>query len=79
MASPKPEWHAIADRAADALGLAVYGGDLVVDDAGAVALVDVNDWPSFSRCRADAAQAIATHLWSRLSRPAGRSATSPAS
>jgi hypothetical protein len=68
-ACASPDWREIADRAAHALGLAVYGGDLVVDDAGTAALVDVNDWPSFTRCRDDAAEAIATHLWSRLGAP----------
>jgi hypothetical protein len=29
-------------------------------------LVDVNDWPSFSRCRTEAAAAIAEYLFDRL-------------
>ena len=44
-----PAWRELAERAAAALGLAIYGGDLVVGEAGGPALVDVNDWPSFSR------------------------------
>ncbi len=59
-------WRTIADRAAEALGLSIYGGDVVVDESGGALVVDVNDWPSFSRCRADAAEAIATHLLTRL-------------
>lgn len=59
-------WRRVADRAAEALGLAVYGGDVVVEEGGAASVVDVNDWPSFSRCREAAAAAIATHLLSRL-------------
>jgi len=69
--APVPRaWRALAERAAAALGLAVYGGDLVVADADAPLLVDVNDWPSFSRCVSEAAVAIAEHLFSRL-RPSG--------
>jgi hypothetical protein len=65
-AAPPAAWHEVADRAAEALGLSIYGGDVVVDASGAAAVVDVNDWPSFSRCRADAAEAIAAHLLARL-------------
>lgn len=43
--------------AADALGLEVWGGDAVFKD-DSFAIVDFNDWPSFSRVRADAARAI---------------------
>jgi hypothetical protein len=63
---PPQLWRDVADRAARALGLSVYGGDVVVDDAGAALVVDVNDWPSFSRCREAAALAIAGHLLQRL-------------
>jgi hypothetical protein len=59
-------WPELADRAAEALGLSVFGGDVVVDDRGGALVVDVNDWPSFSRCRDDAAQAIAGRLLSLL-------------
>jgi hypothetical protein len=64
-----PAWRQLAERAAAALGLAIYGGDLVVGDEEAMVLVDVNDWPSFSRCRAEAAEAIAEHLFTRLHEP----------
>ena len=59
-------WQAIGEQGARALGLAVYGGDIVIDDAGRPWLVDLNDWPSFSRCRKDAATAIADYLLARL-------------
>jgi hypothetical protein len=39
---------------------------VVVDASGNALVVDVNDWPSFSRCREAAAQAIASHLLARL-------------
>lgn len=59
-------WVCLAEAGARALGLAVYGGDLVLDAAGRPWLVDVNDWPSFSRCRRDAAGSIAQYLLARL-------------
>ena len=63
---PPHAWRDVADRAAEALGLSVYGGDVVVDVSGSALVVDVNDWPSFSRCREAAARAIARHLLERL-------------
>jgi hypothetical protein len=53
---------ALARRAAGALGLEVYGGDGVAASDGSLALIDLNDWPSFSRCRAEAAVAIGRRL-----------------
>lgn len=61
-ASHEPAARAAAELGASALGLEVYGGDGVCRADGSVALIDVNDWPSFSRCRADAAAAIAARL-----------------
>lgn len=60
-------WDA-ARAGAHALGLDVFGGDLVVDAAGRAVLVDLNDWPSFSRCRDEAAEAIAGYVADRLGR-----------
>lgn len=37
----------------------VYGGDAVVTPDGDFRIIDFNDWPSFSRCRDEAATAIA--------------------
>jgi len=48
-----------AERLARLVGVAVYGGDCIVGADGAFSLIDFNDWPSFSRCRDEAAQAIA--------------------
>jgi glutathione synthase/RimK-type ligase-like ATP-grasp enzyme len=56
-----PLEHALADAAniaAAALGLEIWGGDAIVNDRG-FTIVDFNDWPSFSRVRVQAAQAIA--------------------
>ena len=49
-----------ATRLAGLLGLEVYGGDCIVRQDGTFAIIDFNDWPSFSRCRNDAAKAIAS-------------------
>jgi hypothetical protein len=55
----------VARSAAAAVGLDVYGGDCVLDASGGVALIDLNDWPSYAACRAAAAKAIAAHLEKR--------------
>ena len=49
-----------ADKAADMLNVPVYGGDCVVSEDGSIRIIDFNDWPSFSVCRHDAAEAIAS-------------------
>lgn len=51
-----------ADRAAQVSGLAVYGGDAVVQADGTFFIIDFNDWPSFSPCRDEAAPAIASRI-----------------
>ncbi len=43
----------------EALGLKVFGGDLVIESSGKYWVIDVNDWPSFRTCREQAAEAIA--------------------
>jgi len=48
--------------AAVALGLEVYGGDVIVPPSGAPVLLDVNAWPSFALYRDEAAERIAAHL-----------------
>jgi hypothetical protein len=53
---------AIGQAAAAALGTTVYGGDCVLGTDGTVWLIDLNDWPSYSRCRAEAAAAIADEV-----------------
>jgi glutathione synthase/RimK-type ligase-like ATP-grasp enzyme len=52
----------IGRSAAAALGVEIYGGDGVWDERGGVTLIDLNDWPSYGRCRDAAAQAIAAYL-----------------
>lgn len=41
------------------LHLEVYGGDVIIGPDGVARLIDLNDWPSFSACREEAADAIA--------------------
>lgn len=48
-----------AEHTAGLAGIDVYGGDCIVREDGSYAIIDFNDWPSFSRCREDAAEAIA--------------------
>ena len=47
-------------RLAAAVGISVYGGDAIIKADGSFCLIDFNDWPSFSRCREEAADAIAS-------------------
>lgn len=52
--------HGDASRLAQLTGIEVYGGDCIVRSDGSYAIIDFNDWPSFSVCRQDAAEAIAS-------------------
>ena len=52
--------QADAERLAEAVGIKVYGGDCIVRSDGSFCFIDFNDWPSFSRCREEAAEAIAS-------------------
>ena len=56
----------VATRAALAAGLDVYGGDAVQTPTGAMVLIDLNDWPSFSLCCTAAAHGIATYINKRI-------------
>lgn len=51
-----------AFRLAELTGATAYGGDAIVDDRGQYFFIDFNDWPSFSRCRGEAAKAIAAEV-----------------
>ncbi|HEY1250145.1 MAG TPA: hypothetical protein VGH97_03085 [Thermoanaerobaculia bacterium] len=57
-----------AARAANALGLDVYGGDAIVSPEGALCVIDLNAWPSFALFREVASQKIATLLAERFTR-----------
>ena len=61
-----PGLHAMAERAAAIACTDVYGGDCIVREDGSVCIIDFNDWPSFSRCRDEAAEAIAGLVEARM-------------
>lgn len=53
---------ALRDKAFEATaekGLEIWGGDAVIGAGGDIHIIDLNDWPSFSSCREEAAKAIA--------------------
>lgn len=52
----------LAEAGAAALELEVYGGDCVCARDGSLWLIDLNDWPSYGRCRFGAGQAIASYV-----------------
>lgn len=56
----------LAERAAAALNIDIYGGDAIVTSSGDVVIVDMNDWPTFARFRGEASRAIADHLIERI-------------
>lgn len=53
------EMHRTVLKAAKAIGLEIYGGDCIVDANGKFQLIDINDFPSFSTVREEAAKEIA--------------------
>lgn len=55
-----------ADHAADVLNVPIYGGDCVVSSCGEIRIIDFNDWPSFARCRDEAAPKIAECIYGRI-------------
>jgi glutathione synthase/RimK-type ligase-like ATP-grasp enzyme len=57
----------LAEQAAQLTGVAVFGGDAVITPEGQPVLIDLNDWPSFSRCREEAAQEIVHYVQTRFS------------
>lgn len=57
---------AAAALAAEAVGLDVYGGDAVLMDGNGASLIDLNDWPSFSRCCDPAARSIARYVAGKI-------------
>ena len=52
----------IADQVAYIADTPVYGGDCIVDASGNFKIIDFNDWPSFSSCVDEAAEAISSFL-----------------
>lgn len=52
----------VADHAARISGMTIYGGDCIVREDEQFFIIDFNDWPSFSRCKDEAAQAIGERI-----------------
>ncbi len=52
--------------AAESIGLEIYGGDCIVCEDGAIYIIDMNDFPSFSAIRDEAAGEIAEHIINRI-------------
>lgn len=55
--------HTAADTLANALALDIYGGDAILTASGLLTIIDFNDFPSFSSCREEAAEAITSALF----------------
>lgn len=55
----------IANDAADALGVEIYGGDVIVGRDGRIQIIDLNDWPSFAPCREEASFHVARRLFQK--------------
>lgn len=51
----------VVEKVAHTIGIAIYGGDAIIRADGTFCIIDFNDWPSFSRCREEAAEAIAIY------------------
>ena len=56
----------IALRAAEELGVDIFGGEFIIDDNQVTHLIDFNDWCSFAPCRNDAAPHIAKSILSTI-------------
>ena len=56
----------VARQAAKAVGLEVYGGDAILTERNGPVLIDLNDWPSFSRCCQSAARNIAAYVGAKF-------------
>lgn len=58
--------HRDAERLSSLTGAEIYGGDCIVGENGTYAIIDFNDWPSFSRCLNGAADAIAERVMMKI-------------
>ena len=58
--------QADAEKLACLLQTPVYGGDAIIQEDGCYVIIDFNDFPSFSRCREEAAKAIVGRMKQRL-------------
>lgn len=63
------QWKALettANHIATLANTPVYGGDAIVTAEGTFYIIDFNDWPSFSRCKNEAAKAINLYVAMQL-------------
>lgn len=60
--------RALVFRAAGAVGLDVFGGDVALPSPGSPVLIDLNDWPSFAPYRDEASEAIAGYVQHQVER-----------
>jgi hypothetical protein len=58
----------IANKAAKALGLVVFGGDAIITDKSEIYIVDMNDWPSFAPIRDKASKEIADLIINKINK-----------
>ncbi len=58
----------LAQKAAEAVGLEIYGGDCIVTAEGEIFIIDINDFPSFSAIREEAAKEIARLITAGIKR-----------
>lgn len=64
----KDKLRIMANSAAAILNVPIYGGDCVVSSTGEIRIIDFNDWPSFARCRDEAAPYIAECIYEEVRR-----------
>lgn len=53
-------------KAAEVLGLEIYGGDAIISERGEITILDMNDWPSFAPVRDKASKYIAKYIYRKL-------------
>ena len=54
--------QADAEKLACLLQTPIYGGDAIIQEDGSYVIIDFNDFPSFSKCRKEAAKAIVRRM-----------------
>lgn len=52
----------ISLKAAEVVGIEIFGGDCIISTEGEISIIDFNDWPSFAPCRDVAAPLIARRV-----------------
>jgi len=55
-----------AEKFASAVGVEVFGGDVIVTPDLKIYVIDINSWPSFARVRDEAKKEIARHIFSKI-------------